>query len=633
MRRGVARMSARLPAHVNPWSVHPLAITSIDYVKRPEVMRSLEPLVWDIIVFDEAHGLAGRSDRAAAAAALGRRARTLVLLTATPHVGDDGAFHRLCDLGHLDDGPLLWFRRTRAGVGIRGSRRTVLLRIRPTPAEAAMHEALLEYGRLIWRQSAGVAAPAARLAVTVLLRRACSSADSLARSIERRMTMLADTAPTALVQPVLPFDEGNVGDEEPGTVLGGAGLRDAEEERACLGRILALARSAALAESKLAALCRLFARTREPAIVFTEYRDTLQRLASTLPGVDAVQLHGGLGRAERLAALRGFTEGPARLLLATDAASEGLNLHQRCRLVVNLELPWTPLRLEQRAGRVDRIGQPRRVHALHLVAARTSEEDVLAKLAARMSRMDDVLSSAGRLPGAPEVAACVVGGLPLPAVGASTPPPGRLDITAPDLAPEARAEAARIAAARALISPLDPHRDRDGRAVIACIPSGRGRAAGPRCFWVFRVVFAAADGRVFWEALLPLAAAADAASSRSTARTRALLDPRHPAVQHVVTAAQEEQLHCLQHAVRRAAQVWVRRESALTAALRQRHARLSTGLLQLALFDRRDQRMAAAQSALLEDALSQSIARTAELAGYDTLRVECCDLVLAVGVG
>ncbi len=57
----------------------------------------LEPLVWDVVVFDEAHALAGPSDRAAAASALGTRARRVVMLTATPHSGDEEAFRRLCD--------------------------------------------------------------------------------------------------------------------------------------------------------------------------------------------------------------------------------------------------------------------------------------------------------------------------------------------------------------------------------------------------------------------------------------------------------------------------------------------------------------------------------------------------------
>jgi len=70
---------------VNPWAARPVAIASIDYVKRPEVLRGLEELLWDVLVLDEAHTLSGRSDRAAVASMLAARARTVVMLTATPH--------------------------------------------------------------------------------------------------------------------------------------------------------------------------------------------------------------------------------------------------------------------------------------------------------------------------------------------------------------------------------------------------------------------------------------------------------------------------------------------------------------------------------------------------------------------
>jgi hypothetical protein len=74
------------------------------------------------------------------------------------------------------------FRRTRADAGIAASRRTTLLRVRPTSAEDAMHAALAAYARLAWNQSEGIGAAGARLAMSVLARRACSSAESLARS-------------------------------------------------------------------------------------------------------------------------------------------------------------------------------------------------------------------------------------------------------------------------------------------------------------------------------------------------------------------------------------------------------------------------------------------------------------------
>jgi hypothetical protein len=84
-------------------------------------------------------------------------------------------------------------------------------------------------------------------------------------------------------------------------------------------------------------------------------------------------------------------------LLAPDAAAEGLNLHGRCRLVVNYELPWNPTRLEQRIGRVDRVGQLRAVHALTLVARDTAEDLVIAKLARRLQRIAATLGERDRL--------------------------------------------------------------------------------------------------------------------------------------------------------------------------------------------------------------------------------------------
>lgn len=634
---GIARTHARLPAGLNPWSVHSLAITSVDYVKRPEVLRCHEPLLWDLVIFDEAHGLAGRSDRAAAADALGRRARMLVMLTATPHSGDDEAFRRMCGIGRLkDDGPILLFRRTRRDAGFAAARRAVLLRIRPTAAEAAMHDALMEYGRLVWTQSAAVAGSGAPLAISVLLRRASSSAASLARSLQRRMALLSDPSSRA-VQASLPFG-GGFDDEEPGELLGAAGLRDARDERARLERLLALAHEAACAESKLAALRRLLSRSREPAIVFTEYRDTLQRVAEAMRTEDAVQLHGGLSARERTEALRRFASGDARLLLATDAASEGLNLHQRCRLVINLELPWTPLRLEQRAGRVDRIGQARRVHAVHLVASDTSEETVLATLARRMARMQRAMGALGQLPDERDVAACVLGERALPDPATPAPPLPLNDIKVVDLGLEGRSEAARIERCRAL---LDPRDDRawDGRPVIARVRRAHPRTSHPRTshpsvelFWLFRLLLADTNGRILWDAALPITAAGAPIRARSHTATRLLLDPSHPDIQHTTARAMEDYLQSAQLAARRRASLWLRREHALIEELRVRHARLSAGLLQFGLFDRRQERIAAAQASLIEAALSGSAARIADLTGSDSLHVDSCDLVFAVAL-
>ena len=158
-------------------AARPVAIASIDYVKRPEVLRGLEELLWDVLVLDEAHTLSGRSDRAAVASMLAARARTVVMLTATPHSGDDEAFARMCDLGRLaGDPPLLVFRRTRRDAGITDTRRVRWLWIRPTPAERCMHDALREYANAVWHTHGEDAHPAA------LARRA--SAHSMTTSVD-----------------------------------------------------------------------------------------------------------------------------------------------------------------------------------------------------------------------------------------------------------------------------------------------------------------------------------------------------------------------------------------------------------------------------------------------------------------
>ena len=120
---------------------------------------------------------------------------------------------------------------------------------------------------------------------------------------------------------------------------------------------------------------------RQKLVVFTEHRDTLsylERRISTLLGrADAiVAIHGGMSREARREAQEAFLHDPnVQVLLATDAAGEGINL-QRAHLMVNYDLPWNPNRLEQRFGRIHRIGQTEVCHLWNLMAGETREGDV-----------------------------------------------------------------------------------------------------------------------------------------------------------------------------------------------------------------------------------------------------------------
>jgi len=146
---------------------------------------------------------------------------------------------------------------------------------------------------------------------------------------------------------------------------------------------------------------------RQKLVIFTEQKDTLyylDRKIRTLLGRDqaVVIIHGGIGREDRLKAQESFKHDPeVRVLLATDAAGEGINL-QRAHLMVNYDLPWNPNRLEQRFGRIHRIGQTEVCHLWNLVAAETREGDVYHKLlekleAARSALGGQVFDVLGRL--------------------------------------------------------------------------------------------------------------------------------------------------------------------------------------------------------------------------------------------
>ncbi len=379
--------SRDLPADVNPWALPGIYLASLDLIKRPEVLRAIEDVLWDVFVLDEAHAAAVGTARLAAASAIGRRSRRVVLLTATPPDGDPAQIDALHDIGRLaDDDPLIEFRRTRNDAGVSGGRRTVMLPVRSSHAERRMHRLLERYARRVWTEAAARQDPRAGLVSVMLRKRALSCAWSLAQSVTRRLLLL-DTGSGAEPesQLLLPLgDEELVADEASDTVLGAAGLGDAAAERELLRRIETAAHAAGRAETKTAFLVRFLRRIREPAIVFTEYRDTLLHLERRLrsAGFDPLLLHGGMPARERADVQRAFNQRD-RVLLATDAASEGLNLHTRCRLVVHFELPWTPARLEQRTGRVDRLGQTKRVHELLVVSRHTAERLVLAPLIRR----------------------------------------------------------------------------------------------------------------------------------------------------------------------------------------------------------------------------------------------------------
>jgi superfamily II DNA or RNA helicase len=598
---------ATLPAGVNPWSTAQVAIASVDFVKQPEVLRALTPLVWDILIIDEAHQVAMASRRYGAASTLAHRARLVVLVTATPHAGDQAAYRSLCGIGQMDQADrILRFRRTRARLGPRHRRRVHLLAVRLGPEERDLHQLLYSYVKRLWQSSSGSEGLEVRLVAMVLMKRAFSSASSLARSLRRRLTGF-EACPLQPVQTGLQFgDVEEPTDADPQVAAPGF---DRRRESECLNQILSAAMKSAGAESKVRVLRTLLRRIREPVIVFTEYRDTVEMLAPAVQGQRNVAvLHGGLTDVERRHAVSTFNSGEADLLLATDAGSEGLNLQSTCRLVVNLELPWNPNRLEQRIGRVDRIGQARPVHAINLLAGDTSETTVLARLLMRLDRIrsNDI-----------EIADCVINRSRLP-------PTARVVTNEPavnaDFRDAADAEASRLQISRTEAAGRTRRPAASG--IPATVASWRGCGfVGPTAIWFVRAQIVSGANRLVETLLvavgIQLRGGVWTATNRLSRMRRrdakafatGLVSRHGPAVMtfadkeiaRLVNAVSAERRQAIHRALER--ERWLARATAAGQA----------SLVQAGLFDRRSLQHTEESRRSRQNVLHDSAARTAAL--------------------
>jgi len=313
-------------------------------------------------------------------------------------------------------------------------------------AEARLYKEVTEYVREEFNRAEALAndkrAGTVGFALTILQRRLASSPEAIYQSLRRRRERLqkrlreleilqrgAQAEAMAAAGPTLDDDDVEDLEEAPDSEVEAAEEEILDQATAARtigelkGEIATLSRLEALALAvrrrgedrkwrELASLLNeIFASTPIPKkvpadptaippptpspnqklVVFTEHRDTLSylesRVSTMLGRKDAVVvIHGGMGREERTKAQESFKHDPlVQVLVATDAAGEGINL-QRAHLMVNYDLPWNPNRIEQRFGRIHRIGQTEVCHLWNLVAEETREGDVYYTLLEKLEQ-------------------------------------------------------------------------------------------------------------------------------------------------------------------------------------------------------------------------------------------------------
>ena len=416
------------------WSGFELVITSTDAVKplrqragwTPERVRAhndarftgLVGAGWDLVIMDEAHHVAGSSDdvsRHRLARALSESVRNVLLLTATPHSGKSESFRRF--LGLVDDnfnhGRPVSAGTVRAVIA-RTAKRTAVDRSgyllfgpRVTRMEVVPWGAHTDHRALYddvtdWVREGYLAATASGNRATGFLlllfqRLVASSTTALLVTLQRRRAaILASVVAGGPDEDVLDLidAEGDLPEEVAEQFPGLPG------ELAALDAIIASGERALSTgpDPKVAHFLRLL-RTLQRAehdpsvkvLVFTQFRATHAMLLALLRehGISCTGIDGSMGLEDRRIAQEEFSL-DAQVLVSTDAGGEGVNL-QFAHVVVNWDLPWSPTSIEQRIGRVDRIGQRKPVLAINLAMDDSVDQRVIEILEQKLATILDEL--------------------------------------------------------------------------------------------------------------------------------------------------------------------------------------------------------------------------------------------------
>jgi SNF2 family DNA or RNA helicase len=391
---------------------------------------------WDLIVVDEAHRLGGSTEQVARyklARGLSEAAPYLLLLSATPHQGKTDAFHRLValldkeafpDIGSVSQErvrPYVIRTEKRHAIDAQGNplflpRRTSLFAVTWEARhreQKLLYEAVSTYVREGYNQAIKEKKSYVGFLLILMQRLVTSSTRAIRTTLERRLAALALPEEQLSLFPSMSDDDlKDMDAQELVDALLKSRIKALKDERREVELLLETTKRTeaagpdAKAEALLEWIYRLQQEEQNPdlkVLIFTEFVPTQEMLRDFLAerSFDVVCLNGSMNMEERQNVQDAFAK-KARVLISTDAGGEGLNL-QFCHVVVNFDLPWNPMRLEQRIGRVDRIGQTHVVRAINFVFADTVEYRVREVLEEKLAvilqefgvdKTGDVLDSA-----------------------------------------------------------------------------------------------------------------------------------------------------------------------------------------------------------------------------------------------
>lgn len=412
------------------WKLYDHVIASMDKLKgENHLERILAAEPWDLIIFDEAHRLTRRqwgrkyvrSDRYRLAEALRERSPNLVLLTATPHQGRVEQFTALLELlrpetkeelANLEvDSRVLSrmvFRNRKSDVtDMEGNfvfhgQTSKMIQIENSSELRELERQLHHYftaGYIAATRKGGKRGWAIGFVMTVYRKLAASSIITLRKALVRRIARL-ESLKTSDVAEEAELDERYAGEWEEAQPSPREEFFAGEIER--LKTLVDECSAAAQHDDKMYAFLEkviapiLQNDPTERVLIFSEYRGTqdyiVEELSKRYGAGNVGIVNGSMDVNERLRSIAIFEEN-GQFLVSTEAGGEGINLHRRCHVLVNFDLPWNPMRLAQRIGRLYRYGQTKHVLAFNLQGLRSADEMIVAKMYERLEQVAKDMAS------------------------------------------------------------------------------------------------------------------------------------------------------------------------------------------------------------------------------------------------
>jgi len=423
----------RLGEEANVWGQdQQRLVTSMAFLRQEEFRPALRDAFWDVVVVDEAHKAAKRGNSPSKTAntveTVAENSDSLLLLSATPHDGKGEAFRSLVEYVDpflvAEDRELsretvdrVMIRRGKTdiydddGERVFPDREVDSVSVSMTHDERQFYRAVTDYVKNVYNRSEKLNEPAVGFAMALMQKRLVSSVGAIHATLRRRLTDLLDeqTATAELSEAAEAYldgedldeaDKQRAEDEIAGLTVASTD-EQLQEEVDTLRGLVSLAEDLPV-DSKAQKVRRfvgqlLEERPDEKLLLFTEYRDTLDYLLEFVqdePWADEILvIHGDVDREERARIEDEFNHGQSRLLFATDAASEGIDLQHSCHIVANYELPWNPNRLEQRIGRIHRYGQDREVKVWNFLFEDTRESEIFEMLGTKVEEIRSKLGN------------------------------------------------------------------------------------------------------------------------------------------------------------------------------------------------------------------------------------------------